>query len=400
MAPRKIIHLDLDAFFCAVEELRQPDLRGRAFAVGGRPQERGVVASCSYAARMQGVHSAMPMGRALSMCPGMLIVSPHYDAYRSTSEQVMEILNDRTALVEQISIDEAFLDVSDLPQTSFQVAQELQQAIRAQLNLPCSLGVATSKLLAKTATDVGKGRHRGPTPPCAIEVVPPGEEAAYLDPLPVRMLWGIGPKTAVKLADLGIRTIGDVARLPEAILVRHFGQNGRDMSRHARGIDDRPVVTERAARSISSEVTFDRDVSSRDVLIDTLHRLSEEVSRSLRQKGLCAWTVRLKIRWPDFTTHTRQLSFSQPADQERAIYEAASGLFYSIWSPGQPVRLIGVGAARLVERAHQLSLWDTPDQKEQRLQSALDKLQARFGETVVRKGPITKKPRSNSDSQT
>jgi DNA polymerase IV len=396
MSPRKILHLDLDAFFCAVEELRQPELRGKPFAVGGRPQERGVVASCSYAARQKGVRSAMPMSQALRLCQGLIVVPPNFEAYRSMSRQVMEILHQQTALVEQLSIDEAFLDVSDLPQTGQVLAQDLQRSIRQQLNMPCSLGVATNKLLAKTATDVGKGKHSGSTPPCAVEVVAPGEEAAFLAPLPVRMLWGVGPKTSARMAELGIRTIGDLAQMPEAALVRLFGQSGRDLSRHARGLDDRPVITERQARSISSEVTFDCDVRSAAVLKDTLHSLSDEVARSLRQKNLCAGTIRLKIRWPDFTTHTRQVSLTLPTDQDEVIFEAVFNLFKAVWTGEQAVRLMGVGAARLAERAHQLSLWDTPDQKEQRLISALDELRARFGEGAVRKGRTLKDRGSHS----
>jgi DNA polymerase IV len=391
MASRKIIHLDLDAFFCAVEELREPGLKGMPFAVGGKPGERGVVSSCSYAARQAGVHSAQPMGQALRLCPQMKVVSPHYEAYRQMSEQVMAVLGRHTALIEQISIDEAFLDVSDLPQSSLALAQQLQREIRVELDLPCSLGVASNKLVAKIATDTGKAKHRGPTPPCAIEVVPPGEESAYLAPLPAKALWGVGPKTAARMAELGVHTIGDIARLPDAVLARQFGQSGREMGQHARGIDDRPVVVEHAARSISAETTFERDVVSPVVLRETLLRLSEEVARSLRQKGLCAGTVRLKIRWEDFTTHTRQESFSQPTDQDGEIVSTAQRLLDSIWIDRRPVRLVGEGASKLVERAHQLSLWDTPNQKERRLINALDEIREKFGESAMRKLKPSKK---------
>lgn len=392
MAFRKILHLDLDAFFCAVEELRNPDLRGKAFAVGGRPNERGVVSSCSYAARQYDVRSALPMSQALRLCPELQVISPNYAAYREYSERVMEILHQWTGLVEQLSIDEAFLDLSDLPQDGLEIARALQEQIHSRLNLPCSIGVATSKLLAKTATDVGKGRHHGPTPPNAIEVVPPGQEAAYLAPLPAKALWGVGPKTAARLAEMGVHTIGDIARLPESLLKRHFGQNGRDMSLHARGLDDRPVVVEHAARSISQEVTFDRDVAAQSQLHQTLRELSEGVARTLRQKGLCTGTVRLKLRWPDFTTISRQVSISQPTDQDGMIYEAAIGLFHSVWEEGRPVRLIGVGASRLAERAHQLSLWDTPNQKERRLLDALDTLRERYGNDIIINGRAIKRP--------
>lgn len=393
MTTRKILHLDLDAFFCAVEELRDPSLRGKAFAVGGLPEHRGVVSSCSYAARQYGVHSAQPMGQAMRLCPNLLIIAPHYNAYREMSEKVMAILRQRTAMIEQISIDEAFLDLTDLPQPGLAIAQELQREIREQLGLPCSLGVAANKLLAKIATDTGKAKHRGPTPPCAVEVVPPGQEAAYLAPLPARALWGVGPKTAAKLAEMGIHTIGEIASLPEALLARHFGQNGHEMSQHARGLDDRPVVSERAARSISQEVTFERDVSSPAVLLDTLRTLSEAVARSVREKKLCAGTIRLKIRWPDFTTLSRQVSFDQPVDQDSVFYEAAVSLFRSVWSEGRSVRLIGVAATRLTAQARQLSLWDTPDQKERRLLDALDDLRDRYGKDVVRSGRAIRRPK-------
>ncbi len=386
MVEQKIIHLDLDAFFCAVEELRQPDLRAKPFAVGGRPQERGVVSSCSYAARQFGVHSAMPMAQALRLCPNLIVIAPDHTAYHAASEQVMSILREWTALVEQISIDEAFLDVSDLPQPPLELAQALQNTIYQRLHLPCTIGVAGSKMVAKIATDVGKSRHRSDTPPNAIEVVPPGHAASFLAPLPVNMLWGVGPKTAARLADLGVKTIGDLARLPEAVLARHFGAVGRELSRHARGIDDRPVITERATRSISQEVTFDRDIADPQRLQQTLHQLCEQVAFHLRQKNLCAGTVRIKLRWPDFTTQTRQVSLSQPTDQDEQIFEAAESLFKSLWQPGRPVRLLGVGGSHLTERAHQLSLWDTKDQKERRLLDALDKLHERFGDQAVQRG--------------
>lgn len=386
MGYRKILHLDLDAFFCAVEELRDPTLVGKPFAVGGKPQERGVVSSCSYAARQYGIHSAMPMSQALRLCPRLVVIPPGFSAYREMSDQVMNILRLRTALVEQLSIDEAFLDLTDLPQSGLELAQELQHEINERLRLPCSIGVASNKLLAKIANDVGKSRNRGPSPPNAIEVVPPGQEAEYLAPLPVRLLWGVGPKTAARLAELGIHTIGEVARMPEVVLVRQFGQAGRDMLRHANGIDDRPVTTDRFARSISSEITFDRDVEDPAVLRRTLRKQSEEVARSLRQRNLCAGTVRLKIRWPDFTTQTRQVSLPQPVDQDGVIYTAALGLLDSIWTGGRAVRLIGVGAARLMDRAYQLSLWDTPSDKERRLLTALDDLRERFGDDIVQTG--------------
>ena len=253
---RTIIHLDLDAFYCAVEQQRDPSLHGKPFAVGGQPESRGVVASCSYAARLLGVHSAMPMAQAVRLCPDLLIVPPQFAAYRATSQLVMQHLHALTPLVEQISIDEAFLDVTALGEPGDILAAQLQATIRDDLALSCSLGVATNKLVAKVATDVGKSLVRSGAMPQAICVVPPGEEAAFLAPLPATALWGVGPRTAEKLAALGIHTIGEIAAWPAADLARRFGQHGEDLARRARGVDTRPIVTERAAKSISQETTF------------------------------------------------------------------------------------------------------------------------------------------------
>lgn len=386
MAYRKIIHIDLDAFFCAVEELRRPDLGGKPFAVGGNPQERGVVSSCSYAARQLGVRSAMPMGHALRLCPGLIIVPPDHTAYHHASVQVMELVGRFAPLVEQISIDEAFLDVTDLPQPGLEIAGEIQQSIRSALGLPCSLGIASNKLVAKIATDVGKGAHKGTSPPCAIRIVAPGEEAAFLAPLPVQMLWGVGPKTAAHLGELGICTIGDLALQSEMTLLKLFGKNGHDLWKHSRGMDERPVEAAYEVKSISQEITFSKDVSDSLALERTLCDLSSQVGYRLRQQGLRASTVRLKIRWPDFSTHTRQLTLSQPADQDQLLYGAALRLFHSVWSPGKSVRLIGVGVSHLLEEPGQLSLWDTVDEKERRLLIAMDELQQRYGKKVVRRG--------------
>jgi DNA polymerase-4 len=209
---RKILHLDLDAFFCAVEEQRNPDLAGKPFAVGGRPEERGVVASCSYPARLYGVHSAMPMARARRLCPGLMIISSRHSVYSQVSRQVMERLHRLSPLVEQVSIDEAFLDVSDLLDTGEEIARRLQQEIKAELSLPCSIGIASNKLVAKIANDVGKAANRSGKPPNAITNIPVGQEAEFLAPLPVERLWGVGPKTAERLFRIGIRLIGDLAR--------------------------------------------------------------------------------------------------------------------------------------------------------------------------------------------
>jgi DNA polymerase IV len=388
-ARRTIIHMDLDAFFCAVEEQRDPSLRGVAFAVGGRPESRGVVSSASYAARRFGVRSAMPMARAVRLCPGLVVVPPSFPAYRAASREVMARLHELTPLVEQISIDEAFLDVTALGEPGAELAARLQRVIREELGLSVSLGVAANKLVAKIATDVGKGMARSGKMPQAICVVPPGEEAAFLAPLPAEALWGVGPKTAEKLAGMGLLTIGAIAAWPLADLERRFGQHGEDLARRARGIDDRPIVTERAAKSVSQETTFARDVADQGVLERALRRQAAEVAGSLRRKGLVGTTVRLKIRWPDFTTPTRQLTLSRPTDDEEEIVEAALRLFRQVWPRDQAVRLIGVGVSGLGSPPRQLSLWDAPAPEEaarqERVRAALAAIEGRFGAGVVRR---------------
>jgi DNA polymerase IV len=385
--PRKILHLDLDAFFCAVEEQRDSTLRGKAFAVGGRPDQRGVVASCSYAARRFGIRSAMPMSRAVKLCPQLIIVPSHFDLYHAASQQVMARLHQFTPLVEQLSIDEAFLDVSDLPEPAELLARRLQATINIELKLPCSLGVATNKLVAKIANDVGKSAARSGQPPNALQIVPSGQEAAFLAPLPVEALWGVGPKTAERLHGLGLRTIGDLARWPEADLARRFGQHGHHLAHHAKGLDERPVVTEHEAKSISQETTFAKDVTDGPRLQEMLRQQSEQVGYQLRRKGLSGTTVKLKLRWADFTTLTRQVTLEQPTTLDDDIYTAALQLFQKHWPPGKRVRLIGVGVSGLEAAAYQLGLWTDPEQEQsRRLQPVLDELRERFGHQAIQRG--------------
>jgi DNA polymerase IV len=391
--PRTILHIDLDAFFCAVEENQNPSLRGKAFAVGGKPEERGVVASCSYAARRMGVRSAMPMGRAIRLCPGLIIVSSRHGLYSEVSRQVMRMLREQTSLVEQISIDEAFLDISDLQQEPEPFGRRLQTRIRNELHLPCSIGVASNKLIAKLATEVGKAlalqriKAEGLVePPNAVTVVRFGEEAAFLDPLPADMLWGVGPKTSARLSELGIHTIGDIARWPEYELIRLFGENGRDLARHAKGIDDRPVITAHETKSISQEVTYSKDVRDDEVLERTVREQASEVARQLRKNNLAGKTIKLKIRWPDFTTLTRQVTLNDPTDQDEVIARCALDLLRLVRKPNQAVRLIGVGVSGLGAPIRQLGLWDMDVERSRRLQQAMDTLNEKYGRDIIRKG--------------
>jgi DNA polymerase-4 len=388
---RKILHIDLDAFFCSVEENNDPSLKGKPFAVGGRPDTRGVVASCSYAARMLGIHSAMPMAQAVRLCPSLIIISGRHADYGKISDKVMDYLATLTPLIEQVSIDEAFLDLSDLPEPGEVLAINIQAYIRDHFHLPCSIGVASNKLVAKIATDMGKASNRSVNPPQAIKVVHSGEEAQFLAPLPTKALWGIGPKTATRLDELGIHTIGDIAMLPRQELIRLLGKFGLDLEKRARGIDESPVHTSHEVKSVSNETTFDRDIADAQILHETLHTLSESVGRRLRKHNLKGNTIKLKLRWQDFTTLTRQMTLSQPINDDREIYAAVKELFTQTWLQGKPVRLLGVGVTNFVKREYQLGLWDIPTDKDVDLFAAIDALRNRYGKNSIMRGSDLKR---------
>ncbi|MBT3338786.1 MAG: DNA polymerase IV [Anaerolineae bacterium] len=385
---RIIAHLDLDAFFCAVEELQNPALRGRPFAVGGNPDQRGVVASCSYPARARGVRSAMPMGRALRLCPDLQIVHQNFGAYKAASRQVMEKIRAISAEVEQISIDEAFFNLSE-KENPKEVARALQQAIFRDLNLPCSIGIASNKLVAKIANDAGKSALTSEgKPPRAFTFVPDGEEAIFLAPLPVKKLWGVGPKTAARLAEIGIATIGDLATQDEIKMLRRFGQNGYEITRRARGIDTRPLVMQRESKSISQETTFSKDKSNGDELRQVIRKQALQVSASLQKKGLVARTIKIKLRWSDFTTLTRQLTLQAHTNDTATITQAAETLFNTHWQKGRVLRLLGVGVSGLEKSQQQIGLWDQDWEKERHVEDALSDIESRFGEGVIKRGMI------------
>ena len=383
---RKILHLDLDAFFCAVEEKFDPSLKGKPFATGGSPEGRGVVSSCSYAARQFGIHSAMPMKMALRKYPGLIVVRGSYKDYSKESRKVMEIIRDLTPLVEQISIDEAFLDVSDLPESPQRIAMDLQMKIYSELDLPCSIGAASSKLIAKIANNIGKKQKRGKFAPMAITVIELGKEQKFLAPLPVDEMWGIGPKTAAELNEIDIMTIGDILNYPKELFIKKFGSFADDLIRRAQGIDNRPVAEYDGIKSVSNEITFFHDKGNQEELYAAFRQLSEKVGMRLRRKRLCGKTVKIKVRWPDFQTHSHQTTLSQPTNQDSVIYDAAVHLFKNLWTPGKNVRLIGVGVCQLEDEYYQLELFDQSFQKEKELLRAIDALHEKFGEKSVQKG--------------
>lgn len=381
---RKILHLDLDAFFCAVEELHDPSLKGKPFAVGGQADRRGVVASCSYAARMYGVRSAMPMARALQLCPDLIVVSSRHGNYSEISKQVMALI-DITPFIEKISIDEAFMEVTDLPEPLVEIARTLQQRVNREMRLPISIGGGTNKLVSKIANDWGKSQKKSPRPPNAITIIPPGDEAAFLAPLPVQSLWGVGPKTAGKLEAIGIRTIGALAKTAPETLEMMFGQYGPDLRRRALGIDNRPLETEHEVKSISNEVTFATDLVDQDRLLSVFRDLSEQVGRRLRKASLAGNTIQIKLRWSDFTTITRQTTLISATNLDQEIFETSAALFRENWPKGKPVRLIGVGVTNLGPPIHQLGLWSDDHQKKARLVNAVDELRDRFGKGIIQR---------------
>lgn len=347
-----IIHLDLDAFYAAVEMLENPNLQGKPILVGGHPESRGVVATASYAARAFGIHSAMPMARAVRLCPQAIVLPPRFDVYRQYSRRVMAILQETATSLERTSIDEAYLDLTDSIENweqAVETAHRLQERVRDEVRLSASIGVATNKLVAKVASDHDK--------PGGLTVVRPGGEAAFLAPLPVRVISGVGPVTEKKLAQIGVSTVGDLARLPERVLHARFGDHAAVMVQRARGIDRRPVSGEHERQSVSRETTFSRDLRELEDLKHQLWRLSQSVARRLDRAGLVTGTITIKLRYGDFETLTRQMSLDVPTGDEVRIYRAALVLLKQTWESGRPVRLLGVGGDRLVPPTGQLPLF-------------------------------------------
>jgi DNA polymerase IV len=336
--PRAVLHLDMDAFYVNVHILDRPQDAGLPLVIGGKPTSRGVVASASYEARKVGIRSAMPTSTAVRLCPGLKIVPANWPRIRECSRQVMAVLEDYGP-VEQVSVDEAYVDLSETADP-LPLAEAIRTAVKAQTQLPASVGLASSKLVAKIASDHEK--------PEGCTIVLPGHEAAFMAPLTARAIWGIGPRTAEKLAGLGITTCGQLAAADTAVLQAAFGNQADSLQQRARGIDKRPVKAERGPpKSISQEWTFDRDVTDPAKLQAQLREQAESVAQSLQKRALVAQTVRVKFRWADFTTFTRQKSLEQPLDDAELIYRVAESIWQENWPPGQPMRLIGVGVTGL-----------------------------------------------------
>ncbi|HEU4438090.1 MAG TPA: DNA polymerase IV [Methylomirabilota bacterium] len=385
-ASRTVLHVDMDAFYASVEQRDRPELRGRPVIVGADPSGRGVVSAASYEARRFGVHSAMPIGRATRLCPDGAFLPVDMAKYARVSRQVMEILAVFTPLLEPLSIDEAFLDVTGTERLHGDgpaVARAIKSRIATALSLTASVGVASNKFVAKVASDLRK--------PDGLVVVPPGGEADFLAPLPVSRLWGVGRVTGDSLHELGVSTIGQLAALPVEYLEARFGPGGRSLRDLALGRDDRAVEPFAAPKSMGAEETFDQDHRDVERLAATLREQAERVARELRDEGYAGRCVTLKLRFADFSTLTRRHT-DDPTQDGLAIYRRARALLERI-PLRQAVRLIGLSVSGLgPAAAGQLSLLEPDPARRERLAQAMDRVVARFGEDSLRPASLLGKP--------
>jgi DNA polymerase-4 len=379
-----ILHVDMDAFYASVEERERPELVGKPLIVGGTPDGRGVVAAANYEVRKYGVHSAMPTATALRLCPQATVIPPRLGYYAEVSEEIRAIFDHYTPLVEPLSLDEAFLDVTGsepLFGTSVSIGRKIKQAIHDNLRLTASVGVAPNKFLAKIASDIEK--------PDGFVVVDEHWVQDFLDPLPVGRLWGVG-RVAGKVFDgLGIKTIADVRRMPVATLRKHFGQTGEHLWQLARGLDERRVVPDRDAKSISHETTFPADIDDLETLRAWISALSEQVGWRLRRHRLRGRTVQIKVRYADFHTITRAESLAEATNVTEAIRQTAVRLLTERLPERQLViRLLGVGVSNFEnpEQAQAQLFHDEDQGRHSRLDEAADKLRERFGADALRRG--------------
>ncbi|HEX9122575.1 MAG TPA: DNA polymerase IV [Actinomycetota bacterium] len=372
-AAEPILHVDLDAFYASVEVLKDPSLAGKPVVVGGAGA-RGVVMSASYEARAFGVRSAMPAVRARRLCPDAVFVPPDFEAYRAHSNRFREILLSFTPLVEPIALDEAFLDVAGaalLFGPPDRIAERIRRQVRSDVGVSCSVGVAPNKLLAKLASRRAK--------PDGLVVVRAGEVASFLEPLPARAIWGVGEKTMDVLSRLGVRTVGDLGRIPPAVLGRLIGeQHARDLRDLALGVDDRAVVPYEPPKSVSHEETFDTDLDAEEDLLREALALSHKVAARLREDGYRTRTVVLKVRLANFTTLTRSRTLSEATDVAADLYQIATELYRGLPGARRRVRLLGVAATGLVPAgAEQLAL--LRGERWGDVERAVDRIERRFG---------------------
>jgi DNA polymerase IV len=390
---RAILHIDMDAFYASVEEQDRPELKGRPLIVGGIGG-RGVVAAANYVVRRYGVRSAMPMREALRRCPEAICVRPRMARYKEVSARVFAIFHEFTPLVEGLSLDEAFLDVTASQQllgSAESIGGEIRRRIRAQTGLTASVGIAPNKLLAKIASDLNK-----PDGMCRIGA---DNVREILDPLPIEKLFGVGPKSLPAVHAAGIRSFGDLRQAADEALWRAFGRHGRSMRDRASGLDDRPVEPNREEKSISAEETYATDLRGAAVLNTQLLRLADRAASRLRAHQLCAGTVNLKVRRADFKTYSRQCTL-EPATQDTAAVSAAAKALLEAWLVSQPnaaVRLLGVGVSSL-RALQQGDLFAGPAAQPTRLDSAIDGIRGRFGSAMLTRASLLPSTRGGSGS--
>ena len=378
---RTILHVDMDAFFASVEQRDHPDLIGQPVIVGAGPQKRGVVAATSYKARKFGVHSAMPSRTAYKLCPHGIFIHPRMEKYSAASKQIMAILETFTPLVQPVSVDEAFLDVTgslNIFGDALTIAQRIKAAIQAQTGLTASVGVAPNKFLAKVGSDLKK--------PDGLVVITEADKVLMLAPLPVSKIWGVGKVTEKHLHEMGLQTIGDIQCLPLDELRQRFGNLANHLHGLALGEDDREVETDGESKSIGSEHTFDVDTADLDPIKKSLLEQCEEVGTRLRQEKVAARTIQLKLRYADFTTITRRRTLEQPTQDEMLLYEVAGQLLSAERIEGKRIRLIGVCGSNLVPPEIQHDLFNRDGEKRTRLAKAIDEVRGKLGPGAIKRG--------------
>jgi DNA polymerase-4 len=376
------MHIDLDAFFVSVEQVSNPELRGKPVVVGGKPDRRGVVATASYEARAFGLHYGMPLATAARLCPQAIFIEGNYQRYAEVSKKFMAILADFSPFLEPTGLDEAYMDVTgfkSLHGSIRQMALKIKQRVKGELGIVASVGVATCKVVAKAASDESK--------PDGLIEVPPGAEPAFLAPLAIRKLPGVGKKTEQVLMGLGIRTIGQLARMPLPALKSRFGMFGDMLYRYANGVNNSPVTPPAEAKSISRETTFEDDTRDNVLLSATLRYLTERVGADLRELRKQAKCVSIKVRYADFTTITRQRTLPQLTDVDQTIFQTGNELLQkAVASDRRAIRLIGIGVSSLSEPGKQLSLIDSAEQRLEKLNRAVDRIRDRYGFTAIQTG--------------
>ncbi len=379
---RCIFHIDLDAFFVSVEQVLNPKLKGKPVIVGGDPERRGVVASASYEARHFGIHAGMPSSTARRLCPQAIFIRSNFSLYKDTSTKFMNILGDFSPHIEPLGLDEAYLDATGCIEphgSPRKLALVIKERIFEELKITASVGIATCKVVAKIASDLCK--------PDGLLEIAPGKEQAFLNPLPIAKLPGVGKKTEQSLKEMGISTIEELANLAPDTMNRQFGATGAMLYSYARALDDREVEAPGEAKSISQEITFASDTLDRNFLESNLHNLCQQVCQDLRSQRKRTKCVAIKLRYADFTTINRQVTLQEASDVTQAVFATAQQLLSKALAQREkPVRLIGIRISNLVSEGKQLSMFDAGTAKPEQLDKAIDKIRSKYGSTGIKTG--------------